>query len=562
MVLNNSNKNRRIILYGVVLVFSLPFLLGIVSLFSVFFGITPTWDVVRLQASFHAFTNALYTKQFFYCLLRANLIALALLVLVFFFGYLLCVHSRSKMLRSCVFFLAIPHVSLAVGFSFLVMPSGFLFRILAFFTGVQEVGDFTSTNDAYGISMSVVILIKLASFLMFMMLSTFQDYHLQYQILQSKILGHNKLRSWTFIVFPQLLPKIFVPFLISVAYALAPIDISLILGPRFPSSFDVIIQELLRGVSRDRFIEGHALSLLLGVGTLFSFAFWYGVFHALKKILRKGYVQASRFCTSYKKVQLVASSGFGLFTTIVLVSALLLFLWCCVIRWDFPSLLPSKIGILNQLSYVGRFSRSLSNTLLVATCSTVLSTGITMLVLELLRSLHWRRQFFVLGLLLLPLLIPSLIYITGVHVFFLFLGINGTFFAMVWAHSLRVAPYIMLLLYGVIKTYNDSNISQAKILGKSYLNALFRIKIPMLITPISYAMLIGMLVSIAEYVSTQFIGEGRWETATLLSVVLHSGANRQLESISGTLLILLNLLVLFLTFFCGRLQKGVRKVYL
>lgn len=115
--------------------------------------------------------------------------------------------------------------------------------------------DINIANDSLGISMSIIIVKKLTAFILMMMIISLRDYHLQYQILQSKLLGHNNFQTWILIVFPQLLPKIFVPFLISIVYAIAPVSISNILGHRFLSSFDLIIQELLSRINRGAFIS-------------------------------------------------------------------------------------------------------------------------------------------------------------------------------------------------------------------------------------------------------------------------------------------------------------------
>lgn len=558
-----SNRKRLLFLHVILFVFMLPFFSGLLFLLLSAAGITPAWKEAGVYTGKTAIEiMPLIHKQLLLSFLRANVIALITLLLVFFFGYLLCAHLTRKVTQTWMYFLSIPHVSLAAGFAFLIMPSGMLFRALAFISGREEVANIVTAGDSLGISMSIVVILKLVSFLIFMMLAVFRDYQLQYQILQSKLLGHNSFRTWLFIVFPQLLPKIFVPFLISLAYAIAPVDISLILGPQFPSSTGVLIQELLRQASLNKYIEAHVLCCALGLVTALSFALWFGIFKAIRYFLCCGYSVPQAIQVSDKKARTISIAGFAVFAGLIVFSSLLLLFWCCIIRWDFPSLFPSKLGVSALLPYLDRFLHSLGITLLLAALSSVLSLCLAILLLELLGKCKWQFQSVVLGLLMLPILIPSLVYITGVHVFFLLMRINGSLAAMIWAHSLRITPYMVLLLYGTFKTYNPYFIQQARVLGKRYYSSLFRIKLPMLLTPIFYALLVGMLVSIAEYVSSQFIGEGRWETSTLLVVAMNSGGNRQIISASGTLLSVVNLLILSFGLLCGYFQKGIRKVKL
>lgn len=557
-----KNINLTGILFAIIILFILPFLMGIVFVLLAAVGITPTWEVISLNWNAEALRDSIYIKQIVLAFMRANLIGIVVFMLVFISGYLLSINFNKKYIQTCMYFLAIPHISLALGFSFLLMPSGILFRLIARATHSTEVGHISLIHDSLGISMSVVVVIKLVAFIMFMLLAGLQDYKLQYQVLQSKLLRHNKFQTWLYIIFPQMMPKIFVPFLISIAYAISPIDVASILGHRFPPTIGIMIRTLFNQVQREEFINGNVLCIVLGIASILSLFLWTGVFYGVRKILRKGYVCPHKYYLSDKTILKISKTSFFFFTGIVVVSTILLCIWSIVIRWDFPDFLPTRIGITNQISYLTRFTSSINHTMLIAMLSTLISLFVSIVILEMLNALYWRRQFLVLGILLLPILLPSIVYITGVHMFFLYLGINGTLFAMVWVHALRVTPYITLLLYGVFKTYNPYFIIQAKVLGKRYLKTLYTIKLPMLILPIGYAVLIGMLVCVTEYVYAQFIGEGKWETVTLLTISLYSGGNRQIMSISGVLLTVLNLLILMLGLWLERMQKGIIKVKL
>ncbi|HPM67668.1 MAG TPA: ABC transporter permease, partial [Piscinibacter sp.] len=68
----------------------------------------------------------------------------------------------------------------------------------------------------------------------------------------------------------------------------------------------------------------------------------------------------------------------------------------------------------------------------------------------------------------------------------------------------------------------------ARALGRSRAAFLLRIKWPMLLAPIASAAAVGFAVSVAQYLSTQFVGAGRHATVTTEALTLASGGQRTL----------------------------------
>lgn len=558
-----SEKTTRILLYLFLTLFLLPFLCGILFLFSSSVGFTPTWNLSKFDLSFFKILlEPIIYKQFILGFIRTNIIGIIVFGSAFVGGFMVYSQLQSRAIRICMYFLSIPHVALAVGFSYLIMPTGLFFRIIAHISENHNIGEVVLINDHMGIAMSIVVLLKVIPFIIFMMLGSSQDYNLRSQILQSTLLGHSNFHTWTYILFPQLLPKIFMPFMIVLIYAWTPIDISAIIGPRSPSSIGRIIQELLEQGFREPYINAHVLSIILLIASCITMLIWYAVFKYTHKLLRKGYENPNRNTISSRFCYTFSLWNTSIFVAIILLSTTLLLCWCMIIRWDFPQLLPNTVGISHLHIYFSQFFSSLGTTLIVAILSMTMSLIISIYVLEILTKLSWHGQYIVLGIIILPLLVPTIVYISGMHVFFSFLKLNGSLLGLVWSHTLHTLPYMILLLYGTMKSYNHFYVIQGRALGKSYFNTLFKIKLPMIFTPLLYASLISMLVSIAEYVSTQFIGGGVLSTITTLTVALYSGSNRQVMSMAGMMLTLLNLVILLLGLLTKYFQKGNRKVYI
>ena len=61
--------------------------------------------------------------------------------------------------------LAVPHLALAVGVSFLIMPSGFIARAIAVFAGWAVPPNWVTTHDPYGVALVTCLVIKETPFL-------------------------------------------------------------------------------------------------------------------------------------------------------------------------------------------------------------------------------------------------------------------------------------------------------------------------------------------------------------------------------------------------------------
>ena len=319
-------------------------------------GLLLIWTVsINTISFFKVLFDPVYFYQLIISFIRAQIIVFIALCFVFLFGYLLSSYYNKMFIQGIMYFLSIPHVSLATGFSFLIMPSGIIFRVLAFLKGENVIGTITTIHDSYGISMTIIVIIKLITFLLFVFISIFQEYHLQHHILQSKLLQHNRFCTWLFVIFPQILPKLFIPTIISVAYALAPVDISMILGPKVPSSYGVIIQELLSQYSQEKYIIANIFCIGLFCISVLSIILWSFLFKLFRFILQKNYMHANKIMLNDTVLDYFAIFVFIVFSFIIIMSTILLLLWCCIIRWDFPDIIPSVFGISNQFSFFIRF---------------------------------------------------------------------------------------------------------------------------------------------------------------------------------------------------------------
>ena len=563
MQYKNTVSPRFYILCSViVLVIAIPFFTSMIFMILGSVGITPTWSVMQFSLTHwkELLSDTFFLSVFTTAIIRGNILALILFIVVFCIGFFITMHPSKLTHMYNIFFLSVPHVALSVGFAFLVAPSGFFLRILAFFFNFVRPPQIVTINDKLGIAMGIVVLLKIIPFVTFSLLSVLRDYTISSHITQARLMGHNHFITWSFVIFPQIMPKIILPFFIALVYAISPVDISMILGPHTPPSLGIVLMQWFFDPERAAFIKANVGCCLLVFASILSVTFWYIFFRCIRRLLQKGY---SKPRVVPNLTSFVKSLGILQSVVIVLVtsaSLILLVIWSVTEQWQFPSIVPTEFSLNSIAIYGNQIRSSLSVSITLAIISVLVSIILVVFILEFIRHVKFRSLIIL--LVFVPLFIPQIVYVAGIHILFLWLKINGTIFAVVFSHMQYIIPYMFFTLYGSFMTYDNRYMLLSRSLGKSVFQSTLKVKIPMLWNVLLYAIGIGMLVSTAQYLTTLFIGEGRFQTLTLFMISLSSGGNRQTLGFTGTLLFLINVIVLCLPLLLIHLQKGTKDIRL
>ena len=131
----------------------------------------------------------------------------------------------------------------------------------------------------------------------------------------------------------------------------------------------------------------------------------------------------------------------------------------------------------------------------------------------------------------------------GLYRLTLGLGIDGHYSGLWLAHSLYTAPYVLVALAPAYRGYDARYERTAHALGRGHAAFLWRVKWPMLQAPIVAAFAIGFAVSVTQYLSTQFVGAGRFATVTTEALTLAAGGQRTLMAAFALMQALLPALV-------------------
>jgi putative thiamine transport system permease protein len=155
-------------------------------------------------------------------------------------------------------------------------------------------------------------------------------------------------------------------------------------------------------------------------------------------------------------------------------------------------------------------------------------------------------------LLYLPLLIPSVLWVVGLHQMSLTLGVDGQWLGLLIAHALAVLPYVFIALAPAYLGFDVRYGQVSTSLGRSRLAFLLQVKWPLLRASLASAFAVGFAVSVAQYLPTLFIGAGRFQTVTTEAVTLASGGQRSLTAAYAWLQFVLPLLCFSLAAWLGK----------
>lgn len=429
-------------------------------------------------------------------------------------------------------FLATPHAALAIGLAFLLAPSGWLLRLLAPLLELDRPPDLALVNDAHGIALIIGLGIKETPFLLLMLLTALSQLAGNRQLAAARSLGYGLAAGWLTIVLPQLWPMIRLPVFVVLAYSLANVEMALILGPSNPPTLAVLLLRLFTDPDLTALPAASAGALLqlflVGGGVL--------LISALRRLcaaLGLAWIRSGRRGRRADQ-GLVAVAGLAVVLLLLGALALLaLVLWSLAWRWSWPGLWPDAWSLRAWTAATSGWLPALGQTLLLAGASTAVALFLAVVWLESEDRCGHRRSAR--AWIHLPLLVPQIGFLAGLNTLFLSIGVGNGWLAVVWVHVLFVFPYVMIALVDAWQGLDPRLLKSAAALGAGPWKRLLRIKLPVLLSPMTTAAAIGIAVSVAQYLPTLFMGAGRISTLTTEAVALASGSDRRITAVYASL---------------------------
>lgn len=425
--------------------------------------------------------------------------------------------------------LATPHAAMAVGLAFLVAPSGWFLRLVSpWMTGFDRPPLFSLSQDPWGLSLAVGLALKELPFIVLLAVSASRRESLEPLLRAALALGYSHHTAFLKVVVPQLARVMALPVVIAFIYGMSAVDMASVLGPTTPAPLSVLALAKLSDPSPEGWRLGLALSLHLAAYTaiaLLGFA-----------ALALGLQSAGRHWASNGRRDSIAGLGLGfcgilgrLAVLVTVVALAGLVLWAFAQRWRFPAAWPQKWTGLDWVWARGFWSVESLNTLWLALASSLIGLGLALMFLLTERRVKpaGNHGFGWTVLAIAPLLIPQMTLIPALLLLDLTVLQLSPWLLALWGHVLFTAAYAYLSLRGPLLSLDPRYRQAALALGRPGWQALLHVELPILLRPIMASLAIALSVSVAAYLPTLTLGQGRIETFTIEAVSAATGGSRR-----------------------------------
>lgn len=435
-------------------------------------------------------------------------------------------------------FLAVPHLSLAIGLAFFIMPTGVVARLLAPFTGWTSPPQWVTTQDPWGLALVAALVLKETPFLVwaFASLLNRDDLRLQFQGQQAvaRSLGHGPSSTFLRIILPQLLPRAAGPLIAVLAYGMTVVDMALVIGPTQPPTLAQLVWTDINDADPAVSARGGAGVIMLALVVALVIAASVLAVSILKQTRQRFYGTAPHLGRGPPRL---LTALWPAFLAVYATTMLTMIMQSVSGHWPFPQFLPDVVTF-KAWRHLADEPAPMLSSLVLALASAAVAVAACVAWLE------WtppRADRVLAPAAVLVLCLPALLMALGEYRLFLALGVTGTATALLLAHLVPVTAYVFLLLAGPYRSFDPRWQATAQGLQARRLPFLLRIKWPMLKAPLLSAAAVGFAVSVAQFVPAQLAAAGRFATLPMEAVTLSSGGNRPLIATYGLALMALPL---------------------
>jgi putative thiamine transport system permease protein len=425
--------------------------------------------------------------------------------------------------------LSVPHAAAAYGLMMLVMPSGFLARLVSpELTGWQRPPDILIPNDPWGLALIAGLVAKEVPFLLLILIAAMGQADAPRSLQITNALGYGRLAGFFHALWPQLYLQVRFAVFAVLAFSATAVDVAVILGPSTPATLSV---QLVRWMNDPdlamRFTASAGAIVQLGL-VLLLFMIWIAIEHLLAALRKNLTVSGIRFAKDGAATGLLRFTGWTL-TMATLGGLALLGLWSVSGLWPFPDALPESYTLNAWNRALPAVTAPMATTFEAGIISAAIATLLCVLCLcrPSPSSAKPERRLFNVSLAL-PLIVPQTAFLFGLQIAAIKSGIGYGMAALVLVHLVFVTPYVFLSLSHAWQSLDPRYALVAHALGKSRTQTLLHVELPLLLRPVLTAFAVGFAVSAGLYLPTLLISAGRLPTITTEAVALASGSNRRI----------------------------------
>jgi putative spermidine/putrescine transport system permease protein len=154
----------------------------------------------------------------------------------------------------------------------------------------------------------------------------------------------------------------------------------------------------------------------------------------------------------------------------------------------------------HELVESDRWLPALKNSLIVGTCATLAATVLGTLAALGLNRARFPGRPMIMGALLSPMIVPSVITAVGVYFFFAPLGLTNSYSGLILSHTALAAPFVVITVSATLQHFDTNLARAAASLGASPTFAFFRVVLPIILPGVASGALFAFATSFDEVV--------------------------------------------------------------
>lgn len=162
-------------------------------------------------------------------------------------------------------------------------------------------------------------------------------------------------------------------------------------------------------------------------------------------------------------------------------------------------------GWFENLATQPTLHQALKNSLIIAVCTAILSTVLGIFAARASTRYVFPAKGGLMGLIMLPLVLPEIIVAMSLLMVLLSMGLNLTIWTVVLGHTLVCTPFAIAILSAAFQSLDQSLEEAAYDLGEGKLSTFRLIILPLVMPGIISALLISFTISMDEFILAFFL---------------------------------------------------------
>lgn len=201
-------------------------------------------------------------------------------------------------------------------------------------------------------------------------------------------------------------------------------------------------------------------------------------------------------------------------------------IWSFSFRWLFPSVLPGEWSMRSWeyiMSPSSRVGEGFMNSMQIAVFVSFLSIVVGLPASRALALYNFRGKEVIEWLLMVPIIVPGIVSLMGIHQVFIRLHLTDTFIGVCLIHLIPCIPYMVLVMSSVFANYGTELEDTARTLGANPIKVFWYVTLPGILPGLIVATMFTFLISWGQYVTTVLIGGGTIVTLPMVLFPFISG---------------------------------------